>query len=70
MKHTDVIYKGERLKYIDDYFGEQVLWITRPEQINMEHMKFVGGYPDEYCIYLSDLSFEEREEVLRQLGVV
>jgi hypothetical protein len=22
----------------------------------MEHMKFVGGYPDEYCIYLKDLS--------------
>ena len=21
----------------------------------MEHMTFVGGYPNEYCIYLKDL---------------
>ena len=31
MKHTDVIYKGERLKYIDDYFGEQVVWMIIKE---------------------------------------
>ncbi|WP_022761827.1 MULTISPECIES: DUF3795 domain-containing protein [unclassified Butyrivibrio] len=63
----DIIYKGERLKYIDDYYGDQVLWITRPEQIGMEHMKFVGGYPNEYCIYISELSTEERAEIQRQL---
>lgn len=26
-------------------------------------MQFVGGYPDEYCIYLSDLSDEEKASI-------
>lgn len=63
----DIKYKGERLKYIADFHGEQVLWITRPEQISMEHMKFVGGYPNEYCIYISDLSDEDKVDILRQI---
>ena len=51
----DIIYKGEKLRYIEDFQGDQVLWITDPFQISMEHMTFVGGYPNEYCIYLKDL---------------
>ena len=63
----DIIYNGERLKYIEDFWGEQVLWITDPKQISMEHMKFVGGYPNEYCIYLSELSAAEQAEIVKQL---
>ena len=63
----DVIYKGEKLKFVQDFHGEQVLWITDPCQINMEHMRFVGGYPNEYCILLSDLSADEKEQVLKQV---
>ncbi|WP_196805759.1 hypothetical protein [Butyrivibrio sp. WCD2001] len=44
-----------------------MLWITDPKQISMEHMKFVGGYPNEYCIYLSELPAEEQAEILEQL---
>ena len=62
-----VLYNGERLEYKADFYGKQVLWITDPSQINMEHMQFVGGYPNEYCIYLEDLSEEDREEILSQL---
>ena len=51
-----ITYNGEKLRYVEDYYGEPVLWITKPSQISMEHMKFVGGYPDEYCIYFKDLS--------------
>ena len=66
-RYMDVIYKNERLKYVEDYYGEPVLWITSPNQIGMEHMRFVGGYPNEYCIYLSDLSVEEKADIERQL---
>ena len=68
MRRRYVIYNGERLEYKEDYYGKQVLWITNPAQINMKHMKFVGGYPNEYCIYLEELSVEDREEVLQQLN--
>nr|WP_091823558.1 hypothetical protein [Butyrivibrio sp. ob235] len=67
MLQMDIIYKGEKLKYLEDFWGEQVLWITDPKQISMEHMKFVGGYPNEYCIYLSELPAEEQAEILKQL---
>lgn len=63
----DIIYKGEKLRYIDDFHGRQVLWITSPDQTGMEHMQFVGGYPDEYCICLSDMPEEDRAQILRQL---
>ena len=43
-----ITYNGEKLRYVADYYGEPVLWITKHSQISMEHMKFVGGYPDEY----------------------
>ena len=66
----DIIYKGEKLRYIEDFQGEQVLWITDPSQISMEHMTFVGGYPNEYCIYLKDLPesdiIEIRKNILKE----
>ena len=62
-----VVYKGQSLRYVEDFHGEEVLWITSPDQINMEHMEFVGGYPNEYCIYLKDLPAEEIEDIRRQL---
>ncbi|SEL77645.1 hypothetical protein SAMN04487770_11744 [Butyrivibrio sp. ob235] len=62
-----ITYNGEKLRYIEDYFGEQVLWITNPSQISMEHMKFVGGYPDEYCIYLKDLPEADVAKIISQV---
>lgn len=59
----EVTYKNEILKYIDDFHGEPALWITDPSQRNMEHMTFVGGYPNEYAIYLRDLSQDECEYI-------
>lgn len=59
----NAIYKNELLRYIQDFQGKEVLWITDPSQINMEHMTFVGGYPDEYCIFIDDLSDDEKKEI-------
>lgn len=64
----NIIYKGETLKYVDNFYGHQVLWITDPSQISMKHMQFVGGYANEYCIYLNDLSEEEKESILAQIN--
>ena len=58
-----VMYKNEKLRYIKDFHGEAVLWATRPEQRSLDHMTFVGGDPDEYCIFIKDLSEEEKREI-------
>ena len=62
-----VKYKGERLRYIKNFYGREVLWIMSPEQITMPGMKFVGGYPNEYCIFIDTLTPEEQEEIRKQL---
>ena len=49
----NVLYHGQRLTLTRFWAtGEPCLWITAPEQIGMPKMEFVGGHPDEYCIFL------------------
>ena len=43
--------------------GESCLWITNPEQIGMPKMEFVGGHPDEYCIFLKNLTKSELAQI-------
>ena len=64
MKDIDVIYKGEVLK-LTRFWGNNklCLWIKNSNQITMPKMKFVGGYPNEYCIFLENLSSEELKEI-------
>lgn len=62
-----VKYKGEKLRYIKDFHGKEVLWILKPKQVGMLGMTFVGGYPDEYCIFIDKLSLEEQEDIRKQL---
>ena len=47
-----VKYKGQKLRYVKDFHGKEVLWILNPEQIEMPGMIFVGGYSNEYCIFM------------------
>lgn len=54
----DVIYNGQELT-LTKYFGGPCLFIKYPSQISMPKMQFVGGYPNEYCIYLKDLTEAE-----------
>ena len=63
-----VKYKGQQLEYIKDFHGREVLWIISPKQIQMPGMTFVGGYPNEYCIFIDKLSVEEQEEIRKQLA--
>ena len=64
MKEIDVIYKGEILK-LTKFWGNNklCLWIKNSNQITMPKMEFVGGYPNEYCIFLENLSVEELKEI-------
>lgn len=62
-----VKYKGQKLTYIEDFHGKEVLWIMNPNQINMPGMTFVGGYPNEYCIFIDELPVEEQAKIRKQL---
>lgn len=64
MKDIDVLYKGEVLK-LTRFWGNNklCLWIKNSNQITMPKMEFVGGYPNEYCIFLENLSVEELKEI-------
>ena len=62
-----VKYKGQKLRYVKDFHGKEVLWILSPEQIEMPGMIFVGGYPNEYCIFMDTLSDDEQKEIRNQL---
>ena len=64
MKDIDVIYKGEVLK-LTRFWGNNklCLWIKNSNQITIPKMEFVGGYPNEYCIFLENLSVEELKEI-------
>ena len=64
MKDIDVIYKGEILKLTRFWGNDKLcLWNKNPNQIKMPKMEFVGGYPNEYCIFLENLSSEELKEI-------
>lgn len=64
MKEIDIIYKGEVLK-LTRFWGNNklCLWIKNSNKITMPKMEFVGGYPNEYCIFLENLSVEELKEI-------
>ncbi len=64
-----VIFKGEVLKLTRFYMNNKpCLWIMHPHQINMPHMYFVGGYANEYCILLEDLTQEEIASIVLEDG--
>ncbi len=64
LKDIDVVYKGQTLT-LTRFWGNNklCLWIKNPDQISIPKMEFVGGYPNEYCIFLENLSLEELKEI-------
>ena len=64
LKNIDVIYKGQILTLTRFWRNNKLcLWIKNANQIKMPKMEFVGGYPNEYCIFLENLSSEELKEI-------
>lgn len=64
---TDVRYNGQILR-LTEFYGEPCLFIKHPSQRNMPKMQFVGGYPDEYCIYLKDMTGDEINSITDMKG--
>lgn len=59
-----VIYKGQILTLTLFWATKEAcLWINSPKQIHMPKMEFVGGYPDEYCIFIKNLSANELAQI-------
>lgn len=59
-----VLYKDQLLTLTRFWAtGELCLWITNPEQMEIPKMEFVGGYPDEYCIFLKNLTKAELAQI-------
>ena len=59
-----VVYNGQVLALTRFWAtGELCLWITDSQQIGMPKMEFVGGYPDEYCIFLKNLTETELAQI-------
>lgn len=59
MNGKRVLYNGQVLT-LTKYFGEPCLFINSSSQIGIPKMQFVGGYPNEYCIYIKDLNESEK----------
>ena len=57
IKSMDIIYKKQRLA-LTRFWGDNRLCLraTEPEQKEMPKMKFVGGYPNEWYIFIDDLT--------------
>ena len=64
MKNKEVIYKGQSLT-LTRFWGNKklCLWIKNPSQRDMPKMEFVGGYPDEWCIFIENLTKEEKGQI-------
>ena len=59
-----VIYNGQILTLTRFWAKrEPCLWITDSYQIGMPKMEFVGGYPNEYCIFLKNLTETELSQI-------
>lgn len=64
-----VIFNGETLTLTRFWAtNEPCLRINDPSQIHMPKMEFVGGYPDEYCIFIKSLSESELAEIVSEDG--
>ena len=70
MNGKEVIYKGERLT-LTRFWGnnELCLWISNPKQVNIPKMEFVGGYANDYCIFIKNLTEAELKQIISIDGI-
>ena len=63
----EVLYNKEPLTLIL-FHGSPCLWIHAPWQREIPKMEFVGGFPDEWCIYIYKLTEEEKKQIKDEKG--
>ena len=61
MKDMDVLYKKQILT-LTRFWGDNrlCLFAKNPSQIHIPKMEFVGGHPDEWCIFIDNLTDDEK----------
>ena len=64
MKGMDVIYKKQILT-LTRFWGDNrlCLYAKNPSQISIPKMEFVGGHPNEWCIFIDNLTDDEKTEI-------
>lgn len=64
MKGMDVLYKKQILTFTR-FWGDNrlCLYAKNPSQISIPKMEFVGGHPDEWCIFIDNLTDDEKTEI-------
>ena len=64
MKNKEVICKGQSLILTRFWGNEKLcLWIKNPSQRDLPKMEFVGGHPDEWCIFIENLTDDEKRQI-------
>jgi len=61
---VDVIYRKQRLA-LTRFWGDNrlCLYAKNPSQISIPKMEFVGGHPNEWCIFIDNLTDDEKTEI-------
>ena len=69
MKGMDVLYKKQILT-LTRFWGDNrlCLYAKNPSQISIPKMEFVGGHPDEWCIFIDNLTDNEKTEITDVYG--
>ena len=64
MKGMDVLYKKQILT-LTRFWGNNrlCLYAKNPSQISIPKMEFVGGHPNEWCIFIDNLTDDEKTEI-------
>ena len=69
MKDMDVLYKKQILT-LTRFWGDNrlCLYAKNPSQISIPKMEFVGGHPNEWCIFIDNLTDNEKTEITAVYG--
>jgi len=69
MKGMDVLYKKQILT-LTRFWGDNrlCLYAKNPSQISIPKMEFVGGHPNEWCIFIDNLTDDEKTEITDVYG--
>lgn len=59
---NNIQYYGECLM-LTTFNSKPCLWITNINQRLLPRIQFVGGYPNEYCVFLDDLTEEDKKHL-------
>lgn len=64
MKGMDVLYKKQILT-LTRFWGDNrlCLYAKNPSQISIPKMEFFGGHPNEWCIFIDNLTDDEKTEI-------